>query len=270
VLSLRELHRRGGGLVVPNAWDAASARAFAQAGFETLATSSAAIAWTRGRADGQQVGATELIDVAGAIARSVAIPVSVDAEAGYGDVPATVNGLLDVGVAGVNLEDGAFDGGTDPLVAADLHADAIAEVRAVAAERRADLWINARTDAFLRVGEPPHDRLAVAIERLCTYRDAGADAVFAPGATSAQDIAALAAAVEIPLNVMLMPGMPGLAELRELGVARVTLGASPLLACLTHLEEVAQRLRGGDLDALARELPSRELLVALLAGRATP
>jgi len=256
--------------LVPNAWDAVSARGLAQAGYPTIASSSGAAAWAGGRSDGQQVPFENMVQVAGVIAASVEIPVSIDAEAGYGDAARTVTALIDVGVAGINLEDGAFDGRPDPLVSGEEHASMIAAARAAADQSGVNIWINARTDIFIRGVGAPEEQVEDAIERLALYVQAGADCVFAPGLSEPVDIARIADAIDAPLNVMLMPGMPSQDELGDLGVARITVGVGLQLALAKRLEDLAIALREGKLDVLASEIPSQELLGAMLAGARVP
>jgi 2-methylisocitrate lyase-like PEP mutase family enzyme len=267
--ALRALHHKGDALVVPNAWDAVSARALAQAGFPTLASSSGAVAWAAGYPDGERMPFEEVAKSAARVAGRVSVPVSFDAEGGYGDIARTVHALLDAGVAGVNLEDGAFGGG-DALVAAERHAESIAAARKAAADRGINLWINARTDTFLRRVGDEQGRIAAAVERLARYVEAGADSVFAPGLAADEDIARVAEAVDAPLNVMLLPGMSPRDALARLGVARITVGVSLQLSTARHLEERAAELRAGNLEPLAGALPSQALLSALIGGGPAP
>lgn len=238
---LRELHH-GDMLVLPNAWDAASATIVAEAGFPVVATASAAISAMLGYPDGEGAPWQEMFAAAGRIARAVPVPVTVDAEAGYGMRPRElVDRLLDVGAVGCNLEDSDHRHGG--LVEAGAHAEWLAAVRSAADEAGVPIVINARVDAFLPpsgIGEP--DRLGEAIRRGRVYREAGADCIYPIGVRHKADIATLVTELPGPVN-----GNTGedldLATLRELGVARVSYGPRFYRAALAGLKTAVQALR---------------------------
>jgi len=228
--SARRLMAMHGGpqpLILPNVWDAVSARAFADAGFGALATSSGAVAATLGYSDGQTPG-EEMLAVVARIAHSVAVPVTADIENGYGLIPAELAArLADAGIAGCNLEDS--DPAVHVLTDPSLQADYIAAVRAEAGQ---DLVINARVDVFVR--EParsglagPGPALAAAVDeavtRACRYLDAGADCVY-PILAPPEALADLVRRIPGPVNAMFVPGGPTLAGLAGLGVARISFG----------------------------------------------
>ncbi|GIF66563.1 carboxyvinyl-carboxyphosphonate phosphorylmutase [Asanoa ishikariensis] len=213
--TLRALHRPGSPVVLPNAWDAASARAVEAAGFPAVATSSAAVALSLGYADGEATPVREMLDAVARIVRAVGVPVTADVERGYGLPPAQLaERLLATGAVGCNLEDS--DPRTKQLIDVDRHADFLDAVREAAG---ADLVINARVDAYIRV---PTDPLPVALERMRRFLAAGADCVYPIGATIREDITALTATG--PVNILFTPATPTLAELAALGVARVSFG----------------------------------------------
>lgn len=218
----RALHAAGRLLVLPNAWDALSARVVEAAGAEAIATSSAAVAWAHGYPDGEHLPLAALVDAVRAIVGVVSIPVTVDVERGYSDDPAAVveaiARLADAGAAGVNLEDRA---GPPEVLAA--------KIRACKADATlAEVFVNARTDVFLRGALPKESALAEAIARGRAYADAGADGLFVPKVAAPDAIEALARSTPLPLNVMVVPGLPDLIELRARGVRR--LSAGPWLA----------------------------------------
>jgi 2-methylisocitrate lyase-like PEP mutase family enzyme len=201
--------------VLPNVWDAASARAVAAAGFPAVATSSAAVALSLGYADGEATPVEEMLDAIARIVRAVDVPVTADVERGYGLPPAQLaERLLATGAVGGNLEDS--DPRTKRLIDVDRHADFLAGVRGAAG---ADLVINARVDAYIRdVADP----LPVAIERGRRFLAAGADCVYPLGAAAEADIEAL---VDVgPVNILFTPDTPALPALAGLGVARVSFG----------------------------------------------
>lgn len=219
---LRELHS-GEMLVLPNVWDAASATVVADAGFPVVATASAAVSAALGYPDGQGAPWQEMFAAAGRIARVVEVPVTVDAEAGYGMRPRElVERLLAVGAVGCNLEDTDHEAGG--LVEAGAQAEWLAEVRAAADDAGVPIVVNARVDVFLPtsgISEPAW--LTETVRRGRLYREAGADCVYPIGVRRRHDIATLVAELPGPIN-----GNTGehldLATLREVGVARVSYG----------------------------------------------
>ncbi len=236
--ALLALHHGERPLVLPNVWDAGSAKIIGNAGFPAIATTSAGVAYTMGRADGQQVSLIEMLAAVQRIAAAVRVPVTADMEAGYGDVVATVNGLLDAGAVGLNLED--MDG--DRQVPLDEQMRRIRAVRAAAQQRGVHIVINARTDVFLaRVG-PEETRFDRAVDRLRAFATAGADCLFAPGVVQEPAIARLVQALPLPLNILATAGSPPLQRLQDLGVKRVSLGSGPARAALSVAQAVAREL----------------------------
>jgi len=236
VASFRRMHENGP-LLLPNAWDAASARVIELAGAQAIGTTSAGVSWAYGRRDGHRLRRDEMIDAIRRIVEAVEVPVTADIEGGYGtgsieDVAETVRAVVELGVVGINLEDASGDGGTTPLLDPELQAERIRAARAAAAAMGGDLFINARTDVYLaQVGEP-ESRLEATIERANLYLAAGADGVFVPGVTAPGTIETLARAIDGPLNVMWSPGAPTVPDLARLGVARVSVGPAFALAAL--------------------------------------
>jgi 2-methylisocitrate lyase-like PEP mutase family enzyme len=224
--ALRALHVPGQPVVLPNAWDAASARLVAEAGFPAVGTSSAAIAASLGWDDGEAAPVEDMLAAAGRIARSVKTPVTVDFERGYGLKPAElVERFAETGAAGLNLEDS--DPATGAMVDITEQADFLATVRAAAESAGIDLVINARTDSFLRRAGTPEEQLAASIARGSRYLAAGADCVYPLGTGEPEVIRALVAAIPGPVNVARGPQAKlTLADLAALGVARVTFGPS--------------------------------------------
>ncbi|RSZ57844.1 isocitrate lyase/phosphoenolpyruvate mutase family protein [Massilia atriviolacea] len=208
-------------LMLANCWDAGSARIAAAAGARALATSSAAVAWSHGFADGSTLPRELLLASVKGILRASSLPLTVDAEDGYSDDPAQAAALagelIDAGVVGINIEDGS---GTPALLA-----DKIRAIRALAEARGVNLFINARTDVYLRgfgAGAP----VAEVMRRAAVYEEAGASGLFVPGIVSADDIAAVAGATRLPLNVMVRDGVPAPARLMQLGARRLSAGSA--------------------------------------------
>ncbi len=236
--ALLALHA-GPGFVLPNAWDAGSARILEHVGFPAIATTSAGIAWSCGVPDGGALDRDTMLEHVGRIVAAVSVPVTADLEAGYGDtadeVGRTVARAVDLGAVGGNLED-AWKGG---LFSIDEAADRIAAARAAAP--RGTFVLNARTDTYF--AGTTEDAFADTVERAVRYVQAGADCVFVPGVVEEDTIRRLAAAIPGPLNVV-----AGLANtidaptLFALGVIRVSLGGSLARASLSVLERAGREL----------------------------
>jgi len=248
---LRDLHRSGHPVVLPNVWDAGSARIVAAAGFAAVATSSAALAESLGYPDGEAAPVEEILDAVARISRAVSVPVTVDFERGYGLPPAQlVERLAASGAVGCNLEDSLPS--TRTLIDAHEQADFLAAVRDSARAAGIDLVINARTDVFLDGvfldgvfldgvefgADATTARLDEAIRRARLYVSAGADCVYPIRMTSAGDIRAIVDETGARVNVLGTPGAPEIAELAALGVARVSFGAGIYRAAIQHVREI--------------------------------
>ena len=233
---LRALHGGPNILVLPNAWDVASARIFETAGFPAIATTSAGVANSLGYPDGERITRDEMLDVVRRIVKAVSVPVTADVEAGYGDPVGTAQALAELGAAGMNLEDSISES-PGALVDVPAQVKIVETVRA-----KTDLVINARTDVFLLAIGDPAARLDHAVERLNAYREAGADSLFAPGVRDAETIGKLAHAVKGPLNILATAGVPPVPELERLGVARVSIGSGAMRACMGLIQRIATQL----------------------------
>ncbi|TDO50489.1 2-methylisocitrate lyase-like PEP mutase family enzyme [Kribbella sp. VKM Ac-2571] len=228
---LRELHGQPP-LVLPNAWDAGSARAIEAAGATAIATTSAGIAWAAGVDDAGGLNQKSAIAALRAICAAVSVPVTADIEAGYGDVAGTVTAVVQAGAVGINIEDSTARVLDDPLV----QAERIKTARAAAVAAGIDLVINARTDTYLF-----GDRTGTT-ERAKIYADAGADVLFVPGVVDLPTIAELVLESPLPLNVMVGPGAPTVAELAEVGVARISVGPAITSAAYALAQSGAEEL----------------------------
>ncbi|HYT81885.1 MAG TPA: isocitrate lyase/phosphoenolpyruvate mutase family protein [Gemmatimonadales bacterium] len=241
--ALRRFHTAGPLLVLPNAWDAASARVFVEAGFPALATTSAGVAFSLGYADGERISRAEMLAAVARITARVAVPVTADLEAGYGAAPEavaeTARGAIAAGAVGMNLEDAREEDGGALL---DF---ALAVARVRAARDAADgagvpLVLNARTDAFHPGALAPDRQLAEAVRRGNAFRDAGADCVFVPFVGDSDTIERLVKEIAAPLNILGGPNAPTLRELEALGVRRVTFGSAPMRATLGLVRRMAR------------------------------
>lgn len=237
------LHAREQLFVMPNPWDIGSARFFAQAGVEALATTSAGFAWSLGRLD-QRVTRDELVDHVAALSEATALPLNVDSEECFprepGGVGETIRRLVRAGAAGCSIED--FDPVTGKIVDIIAATAAVREAAAAANEEDVPIVLTARAENYLYGVNDLDDTIA----RLVAYRDAGAEVLYAPGISDLSQLEMLVGAVDAPVNVLAIPGVPSLTELQELGVRRVSTGGGPAkVAYGAALHAVRHLLNGG-------------------------
>jgi 2-methylisocitrate lyase-like PEP mutase family enzyme len=238
---LLELHRDPALLTVVNVWDVISAKVVADVpGTTALATASHSIAASYGYEDGEQIPRDLMLEAVGRIVRSTDLPVSADLEGGYGDPAETIRRAIGIGVVGANIEDQLR-----PLSEAAANVEAI--MRAAEAEGVADFVLNARTDAFVKAGDrDPADVLKDAVERGKAFLDAGAPVVFVPGRLDEAQVSTLVDAFGPQrLTLIGIPGIPSLARLQELGVARVSYGPMSQNVALTALQELVEDVHAG-------------------------
>ncbi len=244
--AFRNMHHGPEVLVLPNAWDAASARIFEEAGFGAIASTSAGVAFAMGYPDGEKIPRDEMLAQVARIARSVNVPVTADVEAGYGRTPdaaaLTAKAVIESGAVGMNFEDAPGDA-AQPLLDVSLHLERIHAILEAGEQSGVPLVLNARTDVYLQQVGPPETRYDETVRRLSAYRDAGAGCVFAPGVKDPTLIARLVRDLKCPLNILAVPGAPSVPELRAVGVARVSLGSGPMRATLGLLKDLARELK---------------------------
>ena len=242
---LRALHHGPPILVLPNAWDAATARLFQAEGFPAIATTSAGVAATLGYPDGGAVPSHEMIEAVARIVRAVNVPVTADIEHAYAATPAAVADVvlrvIASGAVGINIED--CMPGSSELEPLTLQTDKIAAIVRASTNAGVRVVINARTDGFLKAVGAPNARLGVAIERGKAFLAAGADCVFVPGVRDREVIAALVKGIGGPINILAGAGVPPIAELQALGVARVSVGSGPHRATLALVRDIARELK---------------------------
>lgn len=237
-----QLHREGI-LLLANVWDAGSARVIESIGAKALATTSAGVAWAHGYADGDKLPMRLLVETVSAITRVTRVPLSVDFEGGYCEDPKSVGegvaSLIDAGAVGINIEDG--------------HGDVELLCRKIEAARRAGerlgvpLFVNARTDVYLKRLVPEDRRVDETIRRAVRYQDAGANGIFAAGISNPDEISALVAAIDLPLNVLAWQGLPSASALERLGVRRLSAGSAISESAFGHAAQLARAfLETGD------------------------
>jgi 2-methylisocitrate lyase-like PEP mutase family enzyme len=254
------LHRPGEPLLLPNPWDAGSARLLAWLGFEALATTSSGSAAALGLLDGQ-IGAEQALGHAQTIAAATPLPVSADLENGYGQdadgVAETARGAVRAGLAGFSIEDYSGDD-EDPIYGIDEAAERVRAAADAAHAGPARLVVTGRCENHLH----GRDDLADTIVRLQAYQDAGADVLYAPGLTDSAQIRSIVKSVDRPVNVLARQGMAPVSELAELDVARISVGGAFAFAAIDALVQAGRELREqGTYDFAARASPGARAAV---------
>ena len=243
--AFRSMHH-GEMLILPNAWDALSARVFAEAGCKAIATTSAGVAWSLGYPDGERVPWNDFLAATGRIARVLSVPLTVDFESGFSATSAElaehVRAVIGAGASGVNLED-SRDHAAHGLLPLEIAAERISIVRDAAAKEGVPIVINARTDSYLQPAGEGVVPFADVVQRCRTYVSAGADCVYPIGLADIHLIGQLTAQLRSPVNVMVRPGAPTLKELRAAGVARVSTATGPALLTAGVLMNSIVKLR---------------------------
>jgi 2-methylisocitrate lyase-like PEP mutase family enzyme len=239
-----QLHVKGAPLLLYNAWDAGSAQSVLEAGAKAIATSSWSVAAAQGYKDGETIPIEFAEEIVGRIATSVDAPVTVDFEGGYseddGKLADNISRLIDMGVIGVNFEDRVVKG--SGLYSVDRQAQRLRAIRKAAEQKRVDLFVNARTDIFFEHGEDAAQAVDEALKRAKAYAAAGASGFFIPGLTKDALIGHLCEAVALPVNVMVMNGVPSNERLSKLGVARISYGPIPYISAMRVLQQEAKKV----------------------------
>ncbi len=267
--AFRRMHLGPEALVLVNAWDVASARVVEECGFPAIATTSAGIAFAHGFPDGQAIDRLLMMKAVADIALAANVPVTADAEAGYGADPEsaaqTARDVIKAGAVGMNFEDATGDS-KRPLAELSLQVERIHAIREVANPIGIPLVLNARTDVYLLQGGDPATRYDETLRRLIAYSDAGADCVFAPGIRDAQTIRRLVKDVGCPLNVLAVPGSPSIAELSALGVKRVSLGSGPMRAAIGQLRKLGEEVKKRGTYTHMEDAPSHAEMNRLMSA----
>lgn len=241
---LADLHTKGAPLVLYNAWDAGSAKAIADAGAPAIATSSWSVAEAQGYRDGEEIPVEVAEQIITRIATTVDVPVTADFEGGYTEddvqLADNISRLLDSGIVGINFEDRVVKGAG--LYDIDRQTRRITTIRQAADKKGIPLFINARTDLFLGQGNDPESAITAALDRASAYAFAGASGFFIPGLQPEPLIARICEDSTLPVNVMVMDGVPANERLAEIGVARISYGPIPYLNAMTALGQETVKL----------------------------
>jgi 2-methylisocitrate lyase-like PEP mutase family enzyme len=250
----RGKHRGPRLLLLPNAWDAMSARVFVAAGFDAIATTSGGVAWSLGYADGEQAPWNAVVAATARIVRAAKAPVTADVEAGYGETPdavmRSVADIIGAGAVGVNLEDGTP--GQVPIRSLADAADRVRAAREAAKAAAVPIVINARTDLYLRNIGDEASRFDETVERGRAYLAAGADCIYPITLRDPATIGRLVKALRSPININVTAGLPSVAEFEALGVARASTASQVALMAMSMTRQVAEELRAtGRFDTLA-------------------
>lgn len=261
--AFRQLHQQGL-LLLANVWDAGTARLVESLGAKAIATTSAGVAWSLGYPDGDAVPIARLAETVAGITRVLRVPLTVDSESGYSDDPAIVaeniGRLIDAGAAGINIE----DGGSEPA----LLCAKIERIKRASAKMGVDVFINARTDVYLRGLAPQEQRVEETLARAQRYREAGADGLFVPGVVDSGEIQAIAAGTGLPLNVMARPTLPPASELERLGVRRLSAGSGTAESAFARIATLSgDFLRDGLSAPLSEQAMRYPDINALFADR---
>jgi len=260
-----ELHHSGRLLILPNIWDCLGANLLENLNYPAIATASASVAFTNGYDDGQRISFDSVLALLKKIVSSVNIPVSADIESGFAEndsqLEKNIKQLLATGIVGINIED--TDKETNSLLPTETQCESIKLIKKVSEEIGVRLFINARADVYLRGKNlvTPESKFEEALKRGRAYKAAGADCFYPIAMTRQEDIKSIVEQLQMPVNVLTIPGIPELNILNEIGVARVSLGPSFLKIAIRAMKNLALRLQ--NFDGLA-EITENEITSAYL------
>ena len=263
-----ELHHSGRMLILPNIWDPLGALLLESIGYPAIATASAAIAYTNGYDDGEQMPFDSVLERLNAITHCVNLPVTADIESGYATTNSrlreNIKSLIDTGIVGINFEDSDKQSGL--LIPVNIQSERINLVREVANESGIRLFINARTDVYIKGTDfDDNGKLLETIKRGRAYLDAGADCIFPIAVKQIDHIRELTSNIAAPINILAIPGVPDFKKLNDLGVARVSLGPGFLKIAVSALKNFAESLRNFEgMDEITNNEISSEYLKNLV------
>ncbi|HRO45285.1 isocitrate lyase/phosphoenolpyruvate mutase family protein [Agriterribacter sp.] len=243
--ALKQLHHNGKLLVLPNIWDPLGAALLESTGYPAIATASASIAFSHGYPDGEKIPFNDLLRILQKIVNAVAVPVTADIESGYAKdnntLTENIKKLADTGIAGINIEDTRHD--DHRLLTAEAQCERISRIKQTASAMGMPLFINARTDIYLNANHlSAGEKLAETIRRGKAYKDAGADGFYPIFLKTKEDIEAVIKSVALPVNILLLPGIPDAETLQQTGVARLSLGPGFLKTAIHAMKNTAEKL----------------------------
>lgn len=242
---LNALHHNGKILVLPNIWDPLGAALLESLGYSAVATASASIAFSNGYADGENISFKDLLEILKKIVRSVKIPVTADIESGYATnmsmLSKNMKRLIDAGISGINIEDS--DHSDNNITSVITQCKKISSIRNTASKMGVPLFINARTDIYLRAHNlSAEEKLAETIRRGNAYKDAGADGFYPIFLKEKESMKSIVKEVGLPVNILLLPGIPDFEILKTIGIARVSLGPGFLKTAINAMKNIAEKL----------------------------
>jgi 2-methylisocitrate lyase-like PEP mutase family enzyme len=247
---LHDLHHSGKLLILPNIWNVLGAKLLEDLGYKAIATASASIAYSNGYNDGEHIPFNNVLQILKSIAGSVNVPVTADIESGYAEnenqLEENIRRLIEAGIVGINIEDS--DKKTHSLLPAEVQCEKIKRIKKISAEMNVPLFINARTDTFIHEKSfaSPQEQLSDTIKRGIAYKAAGADCFYPILFHKKEDIKTIVEHVDMPVNILMMPSIPQLNELQEMGVARVSLGPGFFKYAIKAMKELAIKLQNNE------------------------
>lgn len=242
---LHELHHNGQMLLLPNIWDPLGAILLESLGYKAVATASASIAYSNGYDDGEKIPFNDLLSILQKIVNSVTIPVTADIESGFSQnnsvLKENMKRLIDTGIAGINIEDSHHE--EQKLFSDEAQSEKINLIKNTASEMGSSLFINARTDVFIKADHlSEEEKLLEAVKRGKAYKEAGADCFYPILLTDKEGIQTIIKEVSLPVNILMVPGIPDFATLKEIGLARISLGPGFLKTAINSMKNVAEKL----------------------------
>lgn len=242
---LSDLHHNGKLLILPNVWESLGAAMLENIGYPAVATSSSAIAFSNGYDDGEKIPFNDLLHILERIVYSVNIPVTADVESGYAKnntaLVENMKRLINTGIAGINFEDSHHD--EQKLIPMDAQCEKISLIKKVSSEMGASLFINARTDSYIKSKQlSKEEKLSETIKRGKAYKEAGADCLYPIFLKDKKDYQTIIKEVGLPVNILLLAGIPDFNELKETGVTRLSLGGNFIKFAINAMKKVAEKL----------------------------
>jgi 2-methylisocitrate lyase-like PEP mutase family enzyme len=265
---LYDLHHNGNLLILPNVWESLGAATLEDIGYPAVATASGATAFSNGYHDGEKIPFNDLLNILQRIVNSVNVPVTADIESGYAEDNATlaenIRRVIGIGIAGINFEDSHHD--EQKLIPIDEQCEKIFLIKKVSTEMGMPLFINARTDVYIKRNNlSDEEKLSQTLLRGKAYKDAGANGLYPIFLKDKNAISTIIKEVDLPVNILLLPGIPNFNELKEIGVARLSLGPGFLKVAINAMKNVAEKLLNFDgMNEITQNPVSMDYLKSLI------